>query len=381
MEEKLGLYIHIPFCVSKCNYCDFNSYPLEQNKVEKYLAALQLEMASYREILEYNMKKIDTVYIGGGTPTCLAGKHLAYLFDYCLSLLPRKPGGEFSLEANPGTLDRAKIKLLKKAGVNRISMGLQAWQDRLLKGLGRIHDLDEFIDSYFLLKEEGFTNINVDLMFGLPGQTMDDWAESLTKLVELNPQHISVYSLKLEEGTELFNLFQQGKVGLPSEDVEIEMYDYALDFLTEKGYKQYEISNFSLPGYECQHNLIYWEHQQYLGLGAGAHSYFNGYRYSNYNSINDYIFHLERGRLPIETKEAINLQRRIEDTIILGLRLNKGIDLKELAEETGEDLILLYDEKLERLKKRGLIQFNGKNLSLTRKGLLLSNQVFLEFIC
>jgi oxygen-independent coproporphyrinogen-3 oxidase len=159
------------------------------------------------------------------------------------------------------------------------------------------------------------------------------------------------------------------------------MYDYALDFLTEKGYKQYEISNFSLPGYECQHNLIYWEHQQYLGLGAGAHSYFNGYRYSNYNSINDYIFHLERGRLPIETKEAINLQRRIEDTIILGLRLNKGIDLKELAEETGEDLILLYDEKLERLKKRGLIQFNGKNLSLTRKGLLLSNQVFLEFIC
>jgi oxygen-independent coproporphyrinogen-3 oxidase len=379
MEQKLGLYIHIPFCVRKCNYCDFNSYPLD-DRVEAYLAALREEMKKYAEILNSQSRVIDTVYVGGGTPTCLTGKHLAYLFDYCLETMPIRTGAEFTVEANPGTIDYEKTKILIQSGVNRISLGLQAWQDKLLKGLGRTHSLERFIESYLLLREQGFKNISVDLMFGLPGQRMEDWEESLANLVKLKPEHISVYSLKLEEGTELCKFFNQGLITLPSEDEEVAMYGYGMDFLKSYGYGQYEISNFSLPGFESRHNLLYWLHQEYLGLGAGAHSYFNGIRYFNYSPLDIYSNLLGKGYLPVEDQEKISLQRKIEDTIILGLRLNQGIDLKRLTRETGQDVTQRYIDKIEFLKEEGLVEYEDFRLKLTRKGFFLANRVFLEFI-
>lgn len=379
MRKEIGFYVHIPYCLRKCSYCDFNSYPLDQG-AESYLTALREEMKQYAEIIKKENRTVSTIYLGGGTPTCLTGKQLAYLFDYCFKLIPFKPGAEFTVEVNPGTIDVFKTKVLIQGGVNRISIGLQAWQNRLLERLGRIHSLSEFEQSYYLLREQGLKNISVDLMFALPGQSFEDWQESLHKLVQLKPEHISTYSLKLEQGTELLKLFQQGLVVLPSEDEEVKMYEYGLDFLNSSGYQQYEISNFCFPGYKSRHNLVYWLHQEYLGIGAGAHSYFNGVRYSNYNLIDDYLTCLKKKQLPIKNREPIGLQRKIEDTIILGLRLKHGVNLEKMAKETGKDLIVFYAERIERLKKQGLLEEESSWLRLTRKGLLLANQVFVEFI-
>lgn len=374
----LGLYIHIPFCVSKCKYCDFNSYKLDLDEKRKYLNALQNEMEFYKE--EIRGKYIDTIFIGGGTPSILTQDEIKFLFDNIKNNFEIKKDAEITMECNPGTLTINKLKVMKKCGVNRLSIGLQAVQNEHLEYIGRIHTYEEFEKNYIQAKEIGFENINIDLMYALPNQKKEDWIESLEKIVKLEPSHISAYSLILEENTELFDMYQRNEFKLLDEDTDIEMYEYTINYLKSHGYNQYEISNYAKLGFECQHNILYWKCENYVGLGASASGYLNGTRYNNLCELDKYEEIIHSGKKPIEWEEKLSIKDKIEESIFLGLRMNEGIKFKDFQEKFNFDFEKEYKNEINRLEKMELIDIDKYRMKLTQKGREISNSVFVEFI-
>lgn len=374
----LGLYIHIPFCVSKCKYCDFNSYKLNLDKKRKYLKALQKEMEFYRE--EVEGKDIETIFIGGGTPSILNENEIKFLFDEIKNNFSIKKDAEITMECNPGTLTLEKLKVMKDCGVNRLSIGLQAVQNQHLNYIGRIHTYEEFEKNYKQAKEVGFENINIDLMYALPNQSREDWIESLEKVVKLNPTHISAYSLILEEGTELFNMYERKEFKLLDEDTDIEMYKYTINYLKSNGYDQYEISNYAKKGYECKHNILYWKCKNYVGLGASASGFLNKTRYNNLCGLDEYENIINSGKKPLEWEEKLSIKDEIEESIFLGLRMNEGIKFEDFLEKYNFNFKEEYKNEINKLKNMGLIQVDDEFMTLTQKGREISNSVFVEFI-
>lgn len=365
-----SLYVHIPFCARKCLYCDFNSYA-NRDLEDEYISSLIKEINLIKET------KFETIFIGGGTPSILSIKNLKLLLESLEKFSP----SEFSIECNPGTITECNLSLMKERGVNRLSIGLQSTNDRILKSLGRIHTYDEFLKGYNKAREMGFNNINIDLMFAVPNQSFDDFKISLEKVADLNPEHISSYSLIVEEGTPFYDMREKGLLKTVNEETERDMYDLLIDYLGSKGYNWYEISNFSKEGYECMHNKVYWQCSEYLGVGAGAHSYYNGKRFNNESSIKGYIdkINMMHGS-QIENIEAIDETSSMEEFMFLGLRLINGISKKDFEKRFNKTLESIYGKQISYLKNIGLLTENEDNLRLTRKGVSLSNSVFVEFI-
>ena len=374
----LGLYIHIPFCVTKCKYCDFNSFKIDLNEKIKYLNYLGEEMKLYKE--EIKNREIDSVFVGGGTPSILNENEINILFEKIKENFNIKSNAEITMECNPGTLTLNKLKVMKKSGVNRLSIGLQAVQNHHLKYIGRIHTFEEFEKNYHDAKQMGFDNINIDLMYALPNQSREDWMESLEKVVKLNPTHISAYSLILEENTELFKMYERDEFNLLDENTDIEMYEYTIDYLKSHGYNQYEISNYAKDNFECKHNVLYWKCEEYVGIGASASGYFNGIRYNNICELDNYEKMILEGEKPIEWEENLSIKDEIEESIFLGLRMNEGIQISDFKEKYNFDFEKEYKNEIEKLSKMELIEIDNNRMKLTQKGREISNSVFVEFI-
>ncbi len=377
-RDNAGLYIHVPFCSSKCNYCDFNSYSGKINLAESYFKSMKKEIELYKaEVKDY---LIDTIFIGGGTPSVVNDRYIYEILENCRTEYSISDNCEISIESNPGTLSIEKLKTYKNAGVNRISIGLQAYQDKLLKYLGRCHSNKDFTESVENAKKSEFENINADVIFGIPGQTLDDWKETLGYLVSLGINHISAYSLKIEEGTKFGSMEEEGKLIQVEDELDREMYHYAVDFLNENGFKQYEISNFAREGYECKHNLTYWKCTDYLGLGAGAHSCLKGTRFSNKEAIEGYIELLKCGEKPVYEKFTLDITDKMSEYMFLGLRLTYGVTGKEFFERFNQDMFKKYKDIFAKLESKRLIEIIGDTVRLTRLGFDLANQVFMEFV-
>lgn len=376
----IGLYIHVPFCIKKCSYCDFVSYPYNPELAEAYVDALEREMFFHASKMSEEQRILKSVFIGGGTPSCLSGKLLTVIFNNLHKYFQLSPDAEITVECNPGTVDIEKFRELRSAGVNRISMGVQAYQPRLLSALGRVHNWPDVVKAVRLCREAGFDNLSLDLIFGVPGQTMLDWKESLNNTVKLAPEHISAYNLKIEPDTRLQREVASGQLTVCDEELEVEMFLYTIEFLHDHGYSHYEISNFAKTGRESRHNLTYWLNGEYLGLGPAAHSMMNGSRFSNVESVELYIRRLKTGISVIDTTSRLTREEEISETVFLRLRLIEGLDMSYFEQKYGLRFSKHYAKQLEKLTGLGLVEIKGKNLKLTESGLLLANEVFAEFI-
>lgn len=365
MKNSLGIYIHIPFCVRKCRYCDFLSGSAGKDVQEKYVEMLLREMEQYSEILKES--HTETVFFGGGTPSILPGEELVRIMEKLYELGNVSQTAEISIEANPGTVTEEKLQLWKKAGINRVSFGLQSADNEELKRLGRIHTWEEFEENYHLARKCGFSNINVDLMSALPGQRVDTWRKTMEKVTVLKPEHISAYSLIIEEGTPFYDAYATHPELLPSEEEEREMYYETKTFLASKGYERYEISNYAKPGFECRHNLSYWERVDYLGLGLGAASLLGNERKSNQTDLSEYL----KGNFEGE-RELLSDTGAMEEYFFLGLRKMKGVDWTPYQAQ--------YVETVEKLVKEGLLERAGNYIRLTELGIDVSNYVLAEFL-
>lgn len=374
-----GIYIHIPFCVKKCRYCDFNSYKIDIEKKKRYIKALEKEIEIYSKM--DNKIKIDTIFLGGGTPSILKPDEIESIFEKLNSSFDISEDAEITMECNPGTLDEEKLNAMKKSGVNRLSIGLQAVQNDILEYIGRIHTFEEFEKTYNLVRKCGFDNVNIDLMYNLPNQREKEWMETLEKVVSLNPEHISAYSLILEEGTELCDMYERGEFTLSGDDTDIKMYRYTIDYLKKNGYMQYEISNYAKPGKECRHNIIYWKCDNYIGLGAGASGYIGNRRYSNIPEVDEYNETIEAGKLPVLSEEVLTDEEKFEELVFMGLRMNEGVLYEDFEKISGIDIRKYRKEIIERLKKDNLIECDENRIKLTQSGREISNKVFLDIIC
>lgn len=374
----LGLYVHIPFCVSKCNYCDFNSFKLNKELKDRYIKDLKKEMILYKD--EFREKEITSIFLGGGTPSILESEEIKEIFFYIKSNFNIKKDAEITIECNPGTLSKEKLITMKDLGINRLSIGLQATQESHLRYIGRIHTYEEFVKNYKEALDIGFKNINIDLMYALPNQNFDEWKDSLEKIVKLNPSHISAYSLILEEGTKLHDMYEKNEFEMIDEDTDIKMYNYTINYLKDNGYNQYEISNYSKIGFECNHNILYWKCNHYIGLGPGASGYINNYRYNNLESLNDYHEKLLNNEKPIDFIDELTIEDKIQEKIFMGLRMNEGIKFIEFKDEFDLDFKLRFKDVLKRLKENKLIIEDEFGIKLTQDGREISNSVFIEFM-
>ena len=375
-EQELELYVHIPFCVRKCGYCDFLSWTAEESTREAYLLALAGEIRRAGQDAEGC--RAVSVFFGGGTPTVLTGGQLSRLLSEIKKSFRLAGDCEITLEANPGTLDPEKLRLCREAGFNRISIGCQSADNRELRRLGRIHTWEEFLEGFRQAREAGFSNINVDLMSGIPGQTLVSWETSLRKTAELGPEHISAYSLILEEGTPFYE--NREKLDLPDEDTERRMYERTGEILEEYGCRQYEISNYAREGYRCRHNLGYWTGREYLGLGLGASSLWRDTRFRNTDSMEEYL--KDSGNLPKirREEEKLSASDRQSEYMILGLRLTEGISLAGFRETFGTDVRKVWPGVLEKYEGYGLLEEAAGRLKFTGEGISLSNVVLAEFL-
>lgn len=372
--KNLSLYLHIPFCKRKCAYCDFVSLAKSPEYQNNYIASIIKEMEMVKDTASEYI--IDTVYIGGGTPSFLSEASIEKLLESIHKNFDLQTVREFTFECNPESLDESKLRLLKKYEINRISLGLQSTDDYELIFLRRSHNFDTFLTSYKLVREMGFKNVSVDLMFAIPTQTIASFSKSLKKVVELSPEHISCYSLIIEENTLMNRWLNEGKMKPVSDDLYVDMYRYMIDFLSKNGYMQYEISNFAKPGFESLHNSAYWIRQDYLGLGASSHSLINNQRFSNIANVDEYMIRLLASESPVEQESLENLSFRdiLNERIFLGLRMNEGILLSDF--EKIDD----FYSKCQKLKTMELIEFCDDRIKLTQKGRELSNSVFSELM-
>ncbi|ELC8423477.1 oxygen-independent coproporphyrinogen III oxidase [Clostridium perfringens] len=375
--DKISLYIHIPFCAQKCLYCDFPSFARKDHLRKTYIEALNKEIISLRE--KHNNLEINTIFIGGGTPSVLEADELECLLKEVAKLNMAKDI-EYSMECNPGNLTEEKLEVMKKYGVNRISMGLQAKQDNLLKGLGRIHNYKTFKENFLLAKKVGFNNINVDLMFGLPNQRLNEWEETLREIISLDPAHISAYSLIIEEGTAFYNLYENDKLKLPTEEDERKMYHLTKKILEENGFNQYEISNYAKEGKECRHNLAYWNMDNWIGVGSAAASYINGKRIKNISSVEEYINSINEKGEAVE--EIINNSKNdnMEEFMFMGLRKINGIDENEFKNRFSMNINDVYGEILYKYIGEGLLIRESGRIFLSEKGIEISNIIMADFL-
>lgn len=375
-DKEIGIYVHIPFCKQKCYYCDFVSYCTKDNLIEDYVKAVE------KEIELKNIKStITTIYIGGGTPSYIDSNYIKEIVNKIFEKNVSKEA-EITIEVNPGTVTFEKLQDYKDCGINRLSIGLQSTQDELLKKIGRIHNFEEFLNTYKMAKKIGFKNINIDLMIGLPGQRISDLKDSLEKVVKLKPKHISVYSLIVEEGTPISEKIQKGELELPDEETERNMYWYVKNMLELNGYIHYEISNFAKKGYYSKHNMNCWEQKEYLGIGSAAHSYRDITRYSNTTNVEEYIKNVKQNKL--ERNRIIHEIQKEDDTkkefMLLGLRKIEGIKISDFKNKFGDNPIYLYRTELNKLVEEKLIIVDDDNIRLTNKGIDLANLVWEEFV-
>lgn len=393
-KEELSLYIHIPFCVRKCGYCDFLSAPADEKARDRYVHALLMEIERYRGT-ETADRKIKTLYIGGGTPSILSVNQLDCIiqkikctFNFCSDI-------EASIEMNPGTASKEKCRALYQMGINRLSIGLQSTNDMELKTLGRIHSYEDFLNTYTWCREAGFQNINVDLMAALPYQTVESYTTGLRKIIRLAPEHISAYSLILEEGTPFYQKYNSGCYPLPDEEQERLMYRETEQILAQAGYERYEISNYAKKGYACRHNLVYWQGGDYLGLGLGSSSYMDGVRFHNTTDLNTYV---NQGAY-VEDREELSMQAKMEEFMFLGLRVMAGVSGTEFEKRFGKTMEDVYGDVLRKHEEEGLLRIERKEdrkeaaaaepakgktniekVMLTTKGVDVSNYVFADFL-
>lgn len=382
--RKIGIYIHIPFCKQKCSYCDFVSFPKDKSIQEQYIQALIKEIKE-RKIELQNLQEecqASTVYVGGGTPSYIEANAIKQILEEIKQVYRIENDAEFTIEMNPGTISEEKLRIYKESGINRISIGLQTTQDNLLKQIGRIHTYEQFLENYKLARKLGFSNINVDLMIGLPNQNMKNVEESIERVIKLNPEHISVYSLILEEGTKLYEQYLKNELELPTEEMERDMYWKVKEKLEKAGYRQYEISNFAKQGKESKHNLACWNQKEYLGFGLAAHSYLENTRYSNTEDIEEYMKNIELGKL---TKNRILHETQTEEDkrkeyMLLGLRKIEGVSISKFKEKFVQNPLFLFRKELNRLVEEKLITVELDQIKLTPKGLDLANIVWEEFV-
>lgn len=364
-----SLYIHIPFCIKKCLYCDFLSVAYNELLAKAYTDALCKELVLKKDIAG----ELKTVYIGGGTPSILPEECFGQLFKCLKDNFKFSDSPEITVEANPGTVDKSKIDAMLSLGVNRLSIGVQSFNDDELKTLERIHTSDEALKAIETIKNSGIDNFSVDLIYGIPGQTLDSWKKTVSKAVGLSPAHISSYELTPEKDTPLYRLIQSGGIKMPDEDLVLSMYNYAIDYLASKGYEHYEISNFALHGFKCLHNLNYWERGEYIGAGAGAHSFIKGFRSKNTDDIRRYIKDLNKGTIPEAESAEIKRDDAIKEFIFLNLRKTEGINLAK-AEALGLNMPGVCMELIE----DGYLEIKGDYLRLSRKGIVIANAIIVK---
>lgn len=387
-RKQIGLYIHIPFCKQKCSYCDFCSYANKESFIKRYIQCV------LKEIIEVgNNNKIDfengkddlflvkTIYIGGGTPSLIDSKYIVQIIEDIKLNFEIDEKAEITIEVNPGTVTLEKLEDYKRAGINRLSIGLQSTHEHLLKEIGRIHTYLDFLDTFRFAREAGFENINVDLMIGLPNQTLEEVKDSIEEIVSMEPEHISVYSLILEENTPLFKKVEEG-LELPNEDLERKMYWAVKQTLEQNNYIHYEISNFAKKGYESKHNLDCWNQKEYIGFGIAAHSYTNGIRYSNIENIEQYIKNYDEDKTEenLVFHEKQDMEAMQKEYMLLGLRKIDGVSIQEFKIKFVANPVFLYHSELEKLVNEELLEIDGDQIKLTNKGLDLANIVWEEFI-
>lgn len=375
IEQKAGLYFHIPFCIQKCNYCDFYSIT-NTNNIDKFVDYLIKELDLFQE--NHNEKnKVDTLFFGGGTPSLLKPQHFERIFKKIYSIFNVDDSSEITIEANPGTIDIKNLKEIKSLGVNRISFGVQSFNENELKFLNRIHTADEAIKSIKYAKEIGYENISADLIFGIPGQSTTSWMENLRIISELNIEHLSVYNLIYEENTPLFKQLNEGKFAQLDEQIEEEIYYQTVDFLELLGFLQYEVSNFSKSGFECKHNIKYWTHFPYFGFGPSSHSYYNRQRYWNYRNLKKYYEKIDNNHLPVEGSEIIDNNKFIIERIMLGLRY-QGLDLAFISDIIDLDINKFIEQNIIPIQKSFLTIFD--KIILSKYGFFKLNEIALKLI-
>ena len=374
MQKKpTSAYVHIPFCTQICYYCDFSKVFIKNQPVDSYLEHL---LGEYRS---YDIHKLRTLYIGGGTPTALSAQQLETLLDGLTRELDLSVLEELTIEANPGDLDEDKIAVLKNSAVNRVSLGVQTFDDKMLKKIGRSHLEKDIYENIDRLKLAGFDNISIDLIYALPGQTMEQVKDNVAKAIALDIPHMSLYSLILENHTVFMNRMRRGKLPLPKEEVEAEMFEYIIAELERAGFEHYEISNFSKPGFESRHNLMYWDNAEYYGIGAGASGYVDGVRYKNHGPIRHYLKAVEEGNARIHEEHLI-LREQMEEEMFLGLRKKTGVSKARFEEKFGTSFENLYGQVVRDLCHQGLLQVEGQQIRMTKKGLFLGDTVAERFI-
>ncbi|MCK1241758.1 radical SAM family heme chaperone HemW [Streptococcus uberis] len=373
INKPTSAYVHIPFCTQICYYCDFSKVFIKNQPVDDYLRALIQEFRSYE------IKSLKTLYIGGGTPTAITASQLDYLLTELVRDLDLSKLEEFTIEANPGDLDQDKIQVLKKSAVNRISLGVQTFNDKHLKQIGRSHNEAQIYTTIDSLKAAGFHNISIDLIYALPGQTLEQVKENVAKALALDIPHLSLYSLILEHHTVFMNKMRRGKLNLPTEDLEAEMFEYIISEMEANGFEHYEISNFSKPGYYSQHNLMYWDNDEYYGCGAGASGYLNGVRYRNRVPIQHYLKAVSEGNARL-TEEFLTQDEMMEEELFLGLRKKSGVSVARFEEKFGLSFEQRYGHIVQELIAQGLLVNDPKTVRMTKKGLFLGDSVAEKFI-
>lgn len=407
-RKELELYLHIPFCVRKCAYCDFLSFPAEETLRQKYVNALMQEMRGYKE--QYAAYQVCTVFVGGGTPSILTPEQIRAVFHVLRESFHIDPEAEITIEVNPGTVTEEKLAAWKDAGINRISIGLQSVQDRELRMLGRIHDYRQFLDTWNQIRNAGIKNVNIDLISALPGQTLEGWTDTLEKTAELGPEHLSAYSLIIEEGTPFYERYgnkdREGKRSaaalhisgetlsetdfrfgelsvlpdLPDEETDCRIYEETEQILGRYGYSRYEISNYARKGYECRHNIGYWKRKEYLGIGLGASSLIRGIRFQNTSDFQRYFDCIQNRQSLCEEKEILSPQDERAEYMFLGLRMMCGVRKSEFFHLFGVKMEEIYAKPLQKMEKNGLLEIHGDVVRLTRRGIPVSNYVFSEFL-
>lgn len=374
-----GVYIHIPFCHQICHYCDFNKVFFKNQPVDAYIETLGLEMKMFTERYRDQLH-IETIFLGGGTPTALSATQLQRLFVLIKQYIPQDFLQEFTTEANPDELTHDKLVVMKNNGINRLSIGVQSFNEDILSRLGRTHSNQHVYKTIQLAKDIGFTNISIDLMYGLPGQTMEQWKDTLEKALELDLLHYSAYSLIVEPKTVFYNLMTKGKLILPGEDLEADMYEVLMNAMESKGINQYEISNFAKPDFHSKHNNLYWDNVSYAGFGAGAHGYANGIRYANIGPIKKYMDAIESGEFPVNSTHEVTANERMEEEMFLGLRKVSGVNKHHFEEKFGVSMEEVYGQALSKHISRGSIVIKSDTVALTRKGRFIGNEIFQSFL-
>jgi oxygen-independent coproporphyrinogen-3 oxidase len=376
--DPIGLYLHIPYCLHKCGYCDFNSHNINEAERESYVRALLMEMEHAAKGAENC--RVDTIFFGGGTPTTLPFADLARILEACREHFQVDPAAEITCEANPATIPQADLVQLREAGFNRLSIGVQSFDPQELKRLERVHSVDEVYLTVERARQAGFDNLSLDLMFALPGQTVERWQDNLQKAIDLQPDHISAYNLTIEPDTVFYKQQSQGQLKMPPDDFQRELFEITIATLTGAGYEHYEISNYAHPGKQSRHNLNYWVDGEYIGLGAGASSFFNSERFKNVNLPARYIAQIEESKTAVESRETPDRRQRMGEAVMLGLRLKEGLNLETFEKQFEVTLQEAFGETVERLEKMELLEISNGQISLSRTGFFLADSVIVEFI-